>query len=452
MGYARVTIEVAADGLSAAARVFAGPAVDEAGLYALLAEAGVVYGIRRDALSRLAAALRDELFTVDGFVLAEGDAPQQGRDGALALAFTTGIQPGHVRPDGTMDFLDRELLKPVAAGALLARLHRADPGRPGRRVDGGELPVAKAREFALKLGAGAALRDHGEIVATRAGVVFYAPPSQLDVLQHHEHRGKVDLRSGHLDMEGSLVVRGDVERLFRASASGDVEVQGSIEFGSVHAGGSLRVTGGVRGGESGLVSAEGDAAIRHAEAARIVCGGLLKLEHAINCELSAADVQITGKLRGGKTHAERGIRVHEAGAALGTSTMLAAGVPLERPLLDAKRAIERAKEQRALVHGLLARGTARFDHSARNDARAKGGKAGRAAAALASSELERKVALANRRSELLAGAFIEISGPLHPGVSLQIGGATLTVEEPGAALRCSFDPETRALRTERFVR
>lgn len=439
MGYARITIEIAPDGLTAAARVFAGAPVDESGLEALLEEAGVVHGIRREALQRLANALKDELFTVERFELAEGDPPQRGRDGSLVLTFATGIQPGHLRPDGSMDFLDRELLKPVAAGTLLARVQKAERGRSGRRVDGRELPVAKTRDFALKLGPGAALRDSGEIVATRAGVVLYASPNQLDVVQHHVHNGKVDLRSGHLDMEGSLVVRGNVERLFRASASGDLDVQGSVEYGSVHAGGSLRVAGGVRGGDTGLVSAGGDVAVRHAEAAHIVCGGLLKLEHAVNCELRARDVQVTGRLRGGKTYAERGIRVHEAGAALGTGTALATGVPLERPLLDAKRAIERAKEQRAIVH-----------RGARDDTRAKGGKMGRAGAGLTAMELEHKVALASRRSELLNVAFIEISGIVHPGVSLQIGGTTLTVEEPDAALRCSFDPETRALRTERL--
>jgi hypothetical protein len=41
---------------------------------------------------------------------------------------------------------------------------------------------------------------------------------------------------------------------------------------------------------------------------------------------------------------------------------------------------------------------------------------------------------------------------VHPGVSLQIGGASWTAEEPSAALRCSFDPETRSLRRERFLR
>lgn len=441
MGYARITVQVAADGMRASLRVFAGPPVDEAGLYALLSDAGVSHGIQRGILARLALDLADELFAVEDLVIAEGVPAQPGSDGSLVLAFPCGIQPGHLRDDGTMDFLDRELLKPVAAGTVLAHLRKASAGNAGRRVDGSELPVAKTREFALTLGPGATLRENGEVIAARAGVVLYAGRNQLDVVQHHVHTGKVDLRSGHLDMEGSLVVRGSVERLFRASASGDVEVQGSIDYGSAHAGGSLRVTGGVRGGETGMVSAGGDVAVRHAEAAHIVCGGLLKLESAINCELRARDVQITGKLRGGTTRAERALVVHEAGIALGANTALATAVPIERPILDAKRAVEKAKDLRALVQ-----------KSARGDERGKGGKAGRVAAALAGAELERKVAIAEQREALLPHAFVEINGPVHPGVMVQIGNASLTVDEPSSAVRFTFDPETRKLRAERFVR
>jgi uncharacterized protein (DUF342 family) len=441
MGYARITVQVAPDGMTASLRAFAGPPVSEQDLYALLADAGVSFGIRRDAIARLALDLSDELFTVADFVVAEGERAEPGQDGSLVLAFATGIQPGHVRDDGTMDFHDRELLKPVTAGSVLAHVRKASAGRAGRRVDGSELPVAKTREFALNLGPGAALREDGAVVATRAGVVLYAGRAQLDVVQQHVHTGKVDLRSGHLDMEGSLVVRGDVERLFRASASGDVEVQGSVAYGSVHAGGSLRVSGGVRGGETGMVSAEGDIAVRHAEAAHIVCGGLLKLESAVNSELSARDVQVTGKLRGGHTRAEHGIVVREAGIALGAHTELSAAVPIKRPVMDAKRVVDRAKELRALVH-----------KSARNEQRGKGGKAGRAAAALASAALERKVELAEQREALLPHAFIEVSGPIHPGVMVHIGNASLGIDEPSSGLRFSFDFETRQVRTERFVR
>jgi uncharacterized protein (DUF342 family) len=441
MGLLRITVGIAGDGLSATLRVISGPVAGEAELYAAIQTAGVVFGVQHETVRRLAAELADELFTVDAAVIAEGVRALPGNDGYFVPAFSAGIQPGHVRDDGTMDFLDRELLKPVAVGAVVGRLHAAIEGVVGRLVDGGELAVAKTRACTLALGPGVAAQPNGEIVATRAGVLLYAGKKSVDVVQQHVHTGKVDLRSGHLDMQGSLVVRGSVERLFRAAASGDLEVQGGVEYGSVSAGGSLRVSGGVRGGETGMVSAEGDVAVRHAEYAHIVCGGLLKLESAVNCELSARDIQVTGKLRGGKARAEHGLVAAEAGVAQGVSTALASALPLERPVLAAKRSVETAKEQRQLVH-----------KSVRDDERGKGGKAGRAKSELASADLERKIALAQRRDELLPEAFIEVRGTVHAGVTIQLGAASLSIDQSTSCVRFSFDAETRQIRTERFVR
>lgn len=437
---ARITVGIAADGLSAWLRVITGAAASEADVWSAIQTAGVVFGVRRDAVERLAAELTDELFTVEAFPFADGERVQAGSDGYFVPAFVAGIQPGHMREDGTMDFLDRELLKPVAAGTVVGHLHPPRDGSPGRLVDGSELSVAKTRAFALTLGAGVVAQANGDIVAACAGVLLCANKSSIDVVQQHVHNGKVDLRSGHLDMAGSLIVRGSVERLFRVSASGDVEIQGGVEYGSVHAGGSVRVSGGVRGGETGMVSAEGDVAVRHAEYAHVVCGGLLKLESSVNCELSARDIQITGKLRGGKAHAERGLVAREAGVAQGVATILATAIPVERPMLDAKRSVESAKDQR------------RLHKSARTDERSKGGKAGRLAATLASAELERKIALAQRRDELLPAAFIEVSGTVHPGVTIQVGAASLVIDQPATFVRFSFDSLTRQVRTERFVR
>jgi len=75
--------------------------------------------------------------------------------------------------------------------------------------------------------------------ARHGGVVLYKPEQSLDVVAQHIHQGAVDLRTGHLDMQGSLTVKGDVERLLQARATGDLEVLGSVSGGSLRAGGSI---------------------------------------------------------------------------------------------------------------------------------------------------------------------------------------------------------------------
>jgi hypothetical protein len=312
-------------------------------------------------------------------------------------------------------------------------------------VDGKELPVRAVREVRLRLGPGIAAAIDGTVSAGRSGVVLYSPDSSLDVVDHHLHGADVDVRSGHLVMEGTLVVRGDVQRLFSVRASGDVEIRGSVESGSVYAGGDVSIKARVHGGDTGIVSADGNLSAHHAERARLACGGLLKLEEAVACELSAERIQVTRCLRGGTAVAERSIVTYEAGSLHGgADTTLVAGVPLERPLLEAQGALDIAKEQRMLE--------LRADASGRGGARAKGGKLGRAHTELKRAEIERMVARAQRRELLLSTAHVHVLGVAHSGVAVCIGDARLLLDQPIQGARFSLDAETRLVRTERPTR
>src|SRR5690349_24837218 len=113
---ARIRVVVASDAMSATLRVTQGPSAGAPELDLALALARVLVGIDEELRGQVADRLVDEQFTLDETVIARGQPPQPAEDGYFVPAFHVGIEPGHVRPDGTMDFLDRELLKPVQAG------------------------------------------------------------------------------------------------------------------------------------------------------------------------------------------------------------------------------------------------------------------------------------------------------------------------------------------------
>lgn len=409
----------------------------------LVSERGICVGVLPDALAQLGAALADPEFTCESILLAVGEAPEPGQDGVFVPAFAYGIQPGRLRPDGTMDFLDRELLKPVQQGETLGALHPPRPGRDGQTVTGQHVAARAGEPAQIELGEGVRLHDDGAVCAMRAGVVQYVAGRKLDVVQKHEHAGDVDLHSGHLSMEGSLAVGKSVLRPFRVVASGDVDVLGGVDGGSVQAGGSVRVRGRVLGGEAASLVAGGDVALRSAERARVVCGGSLQLENAVNSELSAEQIQVFGRLHGGTTRAERGVEAREVIAPRAGDTLVAAGVPLERSLFEIRRVLDIAKQHR----GLRARP---FGADARDSARGNKGKTERAHAALAREELEHRVALAARRAKLLPLAYVEVRETLHAGVTIQIGAALLNVERAMTQVRFRLDPETRQIHLERL--
>lgn len=441
VGTSRLRVRVASDGFSASVSVRAGPPVSEQELRDALEAAGIRAGIDPSAYAELARGLGEATFTSAERVIARGEPAQDGEDGSFEPRFRPGIQPGHLRDDGTVDFHDRELLKPVAPGDVLGRLHPSRPGVPGYLVDGSALTAKATKEARLALGPGVERDADGLVRATRAGVVDSNDPQALRVVEHHEHHGAVDLRSGHLHMQGSLVVKGDVERAFSVYATGDIEIRGSVDCGTVHAGGDLRVQRGVRGGAGGVVRAEGNLAVHHAESATLHAGHLLQLGEALHSLLTAERVEVSGKLRGGLAQAELSIVAREVGSPQGTDTELAVAEPLEHPLETAQRALERAKALRFAARG----------PRAMPNERVKGGKLARAQAALASVDVEALAERARRRLALSRVAFVQV-GLAHPGTTVRIAGRTLAFTQDTRASRVSLDLETSELRVDKISR
>ena len=439
----RITIRITDDGMAAIACIQPGEPAGAAEVDAALADAGVSFGVDAAACRLLSAALEDPHFCDQQVELAFGQQAQQGTHGFFEPAFHVGIQAGTLRDDGSMDFYERELLKPVSEGALVGRLYAAVSGIHGQHVDGKLSHADAVREVRLRLGPGVEADAEGLVHAKQAGIVVYTPEKSLDVVDHLVHRGDVDLRSGHLVMDGTLAVQGDVQRLFSVYVTGDVEIRGGVEGGSVYAGGDVRIKNGVFGGDTGMVCAEGSLWARHAESARISCGGVLQLESAVNCQLRAEDIKVTRALLGGSATAEHSVVAQEAGSLHGgLNTVLSAAVPLERPVVKARRALGAAKTMPRADRRAAAAGRSQAECS-------NGGKLARAKADLQRSELEQMVQRAERRELLLSSAHVQVTGVCHAGVVVEIGEVRLVLDQDQRGVSFSFDRETRALRMER---
>jgi uncharacterized protein (DUF342 family) len=428
--------------MSAFASVSAGSREDATGLDAALKAARIVHGIERVACATLVRALGGEKASVE-VQIARGTPAGASRAGRFEPAFQPGLQPGHVREDGTMDFHDRELLKPVSLGQSLGHLYPPVEGTPGVRVDGALVPAVPARAFALKLGPGTQLLADGRILATCTGAVIYSEGRSIEVGTNYEHKGGIDVRSGDLSMEGSLVVRGDVQHGFWVRATGDLEIKGGVEGGSAYAGANLKVSGGVRGGVGSMISAGGDLHARYVERARLDSGGVLELTSAVNSDLSAVHIHIERSLRGGRAAVEVSLVTHDAGTpTANVETVIEAAAPREPAVDDARNALHAAKALR--LTGRRGPGP----RSGPSD-RPKGCKLGRDTVDVRRSELARKVARAERISALLPQAFIAVTGTAHAGVRVCIGEAWLLLQEPERNVRFALDIERGAIRKER---
>jgi uncharacterized protein (DUF342 family) len=436
----RLKLLIAKDGMSVTADVVPGAAMDLKSISATLQGAHVVFVDDPAPIQELAKKLADPAFSARGLVIARGRPAKPGRDGYFEPAFSVGIQAGHVDPSGTIDFFDRELLKPLQADEYVGTLHPPVVGVPGKRVDGAEIKVSPVRPLNMQVGPGIRHAPDNRLYAACSGVLVYENNRKIDVARHHVHMSDVDLRSGSLDMEGALTVRGSVQHQFTVRATGDIEIQGSVESGSVFGSSKVRIRGGVRGGDRGVVLVEGDVDAGYGEGASIRSGGVLKLGSAVNCELAARKVEVARIVRGGSVQAEITVQVQEAGAPhSGGRTLLAAGIPLERPICDVRLALLAHKEQRVLQHRAGVR---------EPEGRGKAGKLGRVNLGIAQKELEIKAELAGQREQLLPDAAVHVLGKLHPGVTIQLGAHTLPIEESDTRVSFRWDPQKRAIRRE----
>jgi hypothetical protein len=188
-----------------------------------------------------------------------------------------------------------------------------------------------------------------------------------------------------------------------------------------------------------VVCAEGSVSLHHAEFATVYAGHVLRVGDAVHAKLSAQQVEVSGRLRGGTARAEIGLLVREAGSPQGLQTELEAAEPLELPVEVAQRALDRAKAVRGVRAGATRGG---------RPERSRGDKLGRLQAELQAADLARLADLARRRDELLDVAFVQV-GAAHPGVIVRIGPKKLLIEHALGASRFTLDRSTGELRTDK---
>lgn len=419
---------VAADGMSAEVEVTPGPAATRADLDQAL-QGSVSHGIDEAAVASLAGRLADDQFACRVKV-ASGTPVVPGRDGSMVLCDVLQPVAGQLHGDGSIDFHERNLLRPAGAEEEVARWHAPQAGTPGRTVRGSELAPPKTRENRPQLGKGVRIEADGRIVALRAGVVQCVLGKALDVLDLWQHPGDVDLESGNLHARGSLHIKGDITEGAMAEADGDIVVQGMVFGGMVRAGGNLTVAAGVMGSSSEL-HAGGELSCRHATNAVLQARSTIRVrDEMVHCRVRAEAVEMLegrGCVLGGEVRARTTIRVKVAGSVAGALTVLSAADTGEQLAECAALTRDHDRAVRTGVKG---------QHGGRM-VRPSVGTADRAQAA--------KLELQRVRRELLATARIEVHGTAWPGVQLRFGEAFLDLHEPVQAAAFRFDPETETI-------
>lgn len=318
------SLQVAPDNLSAYLKVEQNGesgAVEYDDAANFLKEQGIVFGWMEDALRAYCA--KGEFGTP--LLCAQGQPPLDGTDGSLSYFFHTDctLRPKE-REDGTVDFRELGLVQNVKKGSLLCRIVPPGPGEDGTDVFGRALPCIPGRMPVLPVGGNTEVSADGlELYAARDGCIEFLK-SAVNINEVYLVRGEVGIASGNLDVDGSVIVQGDVRSGFSVKASGDISVRGMVEGASLEAGGSIAISQGMNGMGLGVLKAGGNISGKYFEHAALTAGGNIFAEVMLNCRAGAAgSIELKGNRAafiGGEYLAGVKIKGKDIGAPGGTAT------------------------------------------------------------------------------------------------------------------------------------
>ena len=315
-----------------------------------LEAAGVVYGIDETGIFGLIAdCARGTHGIAVRRMLARGlkaGKPLPSRFENLVTPFQDRVLRPVEREDGSVDFHELGNIESVHEGDPLVRRHPPRPGRSGYSVLGDTLTLDIPEETPFAVGDGTVIDadDAGLLRAARGGIPHRLSNgmSVNDVLQVDA----VDLHTGNIELEGSLVVKGDIHSDMVVSVTGDVVVGGFIEAARVTAGGDVTARQGIIGpsvqGSLHSCSVKGrNIATRYAqnaalEAAEDINVGLNLLHcHVVACRnlMVGGDRSRTSRVSGGAIHA----RVSVTAGIFGSDKQAATRIVMDDAILKLRR-------------------------------------------------------------------------------------------------------------------
>jgi uncharacterized protein (DUF342 family) len=269
-----------------------------------LGRKGIKHGIKTDVLRKM---IRERIFDQD-FIIAEGDMPEDGRDGRIKLEVK--IDPD-LRPrtseDGRVDYRDVRSFTSVKEGDVLARCLPPTPGFAGKAVTGEEIPAKTGKKAILPQGRNTTLSPDGAtLIAAKTGVVFQEGTT-LHIEELLQIVGDIDFSVGHVKYSGDVNITGSVKQGFTVETEGDISIGGEVESARIISrNGTVSIAKGVIGKRETYIFGKKGVQLSFAQDAEVRTDGVLTIEkYCMHCKSYCRIFEATNPraiVVGGETH------------------------------------------------------------------------------------------------------------------------------------------------------
>lgn len=272
-----------------------------------LKECNVTYGIKSEVLlSSLSNNTR--------ILAAEGIASVNGVDSAIRTYELKETRP-EAKEDGNVDHYELNLINRVAAGNWLGEKTDPTDGFPGKTVKGSILMPSKGKDLPLfydKNTVREVYQDGKTTIYARINGAVHYDGNRIGVSNHFEIDGNVDFKTGNIDFDGFITIKGTIEDGFSVSATKDIEILGDYGVGVVKeissSGGSIYIKGGIAGKNRAVIRSKRNIFTKFVSDTAIICDGSVHIGfYCLNSKIRAKEVILDsakGQIIGGNIDAD----------------------------------------------------------------------------------------------------------------------------------------------------
>ena len=272
-----------------------------------LNEKGITYGIKNDVI----------LNKMEGNVktlVAEGTAPVNGKDADIRMYELKEIKP-EAKEDGNVDHYELNLINRVSVGDWLGERIEPEEGISGRTVKGSIICPVKGKDLPLSYDKKTVKEVHKNdktvLYALINGAVHFEG-DRISVSNHLEMQGNIDFRTGNIDFDGYLTIKGTIEDGFSVSAQKDIEILGDIGVGGVKditsKEGSIYIKSGIAGHNKAVIRSKKNIYTKFVSDTTINCEGSVHIGfYCLNSNIRAKEVILDssrGQIIGGNIEAQ----------------------------------------------------------------------------------------------------------------------------------------------------
>ncbi len=293
----------------------------------MLSSKNIVFGINYDVIDKI---LTNMELNKD-YIIATGKEPIHGKDGYVEYFFKTSkdFEP-EVDEAGNINFKSLHIVNNVSEGDKLALIYFPTNGVDGTDIFG---KPAKGRRGLNPIitfdDASVEKLEDGTLISKVAGAARLSK-GKVIVENQFVVQGDVGPASGNIEFNGNVIVTGNVLTDYEIRATGDVEVKGSVEGGSIYAKGNLIVHKGIIGMDKGIVDVEGFVQSKYIQSCHVRCGEDITAESLLYCDIKCKKtITVKGRkgvMNGGVYKAATMIQVKQLGSHMCTKTTVEVGI------------------------------------------------------------------------------------------------------------------------------